>query len=117
VEHAHPPDHPHPMMRLQARVDHHHLLITISDHGRWLIGPRVGQLRGTHRGPQRPPAGPATLRRLSLAREVGGLRGAGCKPLKLLSAGNMGLVLLQCPTGGEGSRSRVSAASSPSAPE
>jgi serine/threonine-protein kinase RsbW len=35
VEHAYPPGHPHPMMRLQARVDHHHLLITISDHGRW----------------------------------------------------------------------------------
>ena len=39
VEHAHPPDHPHPMMRLQARVDHHQLLITISDHGRWRVPP------------------------------------------------------------------------------
>ena len=35
VEHAYPPDHPNPMMRMHARVDHHQVLITISDHGRW----------------------------------------------------------------------------------
>ena len=46
VEHAHPPDHPHPMMRLQARVDHHQLLITISDHGRWRVPPAERGYRG-----------------------------------------------------------------------
>ena len=35
VEHAYPPDCAHPLMRLQARVDHRQVLITISDHGRW----------------------------------------------------------------------------------
>lgn len=35
VEHAYPPDHPHPMMRLHAEAKHHQVLITISDHGRW----------------------------------------------------------------------------------
>ena len=46
VEHAYPPDHPHPVMRLQARVDHHHLLITISDHGRWRPLPAEPGYRG-----------------------------------------------------------------------
>ena len=46
VEHAYPPDHPHPVMRLQARVDHHHLLITISDHGRWRPPPAEPGYRG-----------------------------------------------------------------------
>jgi serine/threonine-protein kinase RsbW len=35
VEHAYHPDHPHPVMRLQARLDHDQLLITITDHGCW----------------------------------------------------------------------------------
>jgi anti-sigma regulatory factor (Ser/Thr protein kinase) len=35
AEHAYQPDHPHPVMRLQARLDHDQLLITITDHGRW----------------------------------------------------------------------------------
>lgn len=35
VEHAYHPHHPHPVMHLQARLDHGQLLITITDHGRW----------------------------------------------------------------------------------
>jgi anti-sigma regulatory factor (Ser/Thr protein kinase) len=35
VEHAYPPDHPHPIMRLRARKRHHDVVITITDHGRW----------------------------------------------------------------------------------
>jgi serine/threonine-protein kinase RsbW len=35
VEHAYHPGHPHPVMHLHARLDHDHLLITITDHGRW----------------------------------------------------------------------------------
>jgi serine/threonine-protein kinase RsbW len=66
VEHAYPPDHPQPMMRLQARVEDRHVLITISDHGRWRTPPREPGYRGRglammrslitelhlHRGPQ-----------------------------------------------------------------
>jgi serine/threonine-protein kinase RsbW len=33
-------------MRLQARVDHHHLLITISDHGCWRTPPPEPGYRG-----------------------------------------------------------------------
>ena len=46
VEHAYPPDHPNPMMRLHARVDHHQVLITISDHGRWRTPPPQPGYRG-----------------------------------------------------------------------
>lgn len=46
VEHAYPPDHPHPMMRLQARVTHHELLITIRDHGSWRTPPPDPGYRG-----------------------------------------------------------------------
>ena len=46
VEHAYPPDYPHPMMRLQARADHHHVLITISDHGSWRTPPSEPGYRG-----------------------------------------------------------------------
>jgi serine/threonine-protein kinase RsbW len=35
VEHAYHPDHPQPVMQLQARLDHDHLLITVTDHGCW----------------------------------------------------------------------------------
>jgi anti-sigma regulatory factor (Ser/Thr protein kinase) len=35
VEHAYHFDHPDPVMHLQARLDHEHLLITVTDHGRW----------------------------------------------------------------------------------
>jgi serine/threonine-protein kinase RsbW len=35
VEHAYPPDHPHPGMRLQAQVCLPLLRITITDHGCW----------------------------------------------------------------------------------
>jgi serine/threonine-protein kinase RsbW len=35
VEHAYPPDHPHPTMRLQAQMSVPMLRITITDHGRW----------------------------------------------------------------------------------
>lgn len=35
VEHAYHPDHPYPIMRLQARVEDHQLLITVTDHGCW----------------------------------------------------------------------------------
>ncbi|HEY6423417.1 MAG TPA: ATP-binding protein [Pseudonocardiaceae bacterium] len=35
VEHAYPPDHPHPVMRLQAQVCLPLLHITITDRGRW----------------------------------------------------------------------------------
>jgi anti-sigma regulatory factor (Ser/Thr protein kinase) len=30
------------VIRLQARVEHHHLIITISDHGRWRPTPEPG---------------------------------------------------------------------------
>lgn len=46
VEHAYPPDPPHPMMRLQARVEHHQVLITIRDHGRWRTPPSDPGYRG-----------------------------------------------------------------------
>src|SRR5918911_4250073 len=46
VEHAYPPDYPHPRMRLQARVDHHHVLITISDYGSWRTPPPEPGYRG-----------------------------------------------------------------------
>src|SRR3954465_4250212 len=36
VEHAYPSDHPHPVMRLRARMQHDDLLITVVDQGRWL---------------------------------------------------------------------------------
>jgi serine/threonine-protein kinase RsbW len=35
VEHAYHPQHPNPVMRLQARIDHTQLLITVTDHGCW----------------------------------------------------------------------------------
>ncbi|HWR46607.1 MAG TPA: ATP-binding protein [Pseudonocardiaceae bacterium] len=35
VEHAYHPDHPDPVMHLQARLDHNQLLITITDRGCW----------------------------------------------------------------------------------
>jgi serine/threonine-protein kinase RsbW len=35
VEHAYPPDHPRPVMRMMARLHHEDLLITVTDHGRW----------------------------------------------------------------------------------
>jgi serine/threonine-protein kinase RsbW len=35
VEHAYHPGHPHPVMHLQARLDHEQLLITVTDQGRW----------------------------------------------------------------------------------
>jgi anti-sigma regulatory factor (Ser/Thr protein kinase) len=35
VEHAYHPDHPDPVMRLQAHLDHDQLLITITDYGCW----------------------------------------------------------------------------------
>lgn len=34
VEHAYSPDHPHPVIRLQAQLDHQ-VLITVSDEGCW----------------------------------------------------------------------------------
>lgn len=46
VEHAYPPDYLQPMMRLQARVDHHQVLVTISDHGRWRTPPPEPGYRG-----------------------------------------------------------------------
>jgi anti-sigma regulatory factor (Ser/Thr protein kinase) len=46
AEHAYELDHPQPIMRLQARVDHHHLLITISDHGCWRTPPPEPGYRG-----------------------------------------------------------------------
>ena len=46
VEHAYPPDHPHPVMRLQARVTHHELLIIIRDHGSWRAPPPDPGYRG-----------------------------------------------------------------------
>ena len=46
VEHAYPPDHPDPTMRLHAWVDHQQLLITISDHGRWRSPPPHPGYRG-----------------------------------------------------------------------
>jgi serine/threonine-protein kinase RsbW len=46
VEHAYPPDHPNPKMRLHARIEHHQLLITISDHGRWRTPPPQPGYRG-----------------------------------------------------------------------
>ncbi|HZS21909.1 MAG TPA: ATP-binding protein [Pseudonocardiaceae bacterium] len=35
VEHAYPPDHPRPVMRLVARLHQDSLLITVADQGRW----------------------------------------------------------------------------------
>ncbi len=35
VEHAYNPDHPNPVMHLQAGLDHDQLLITITDSGCW----------------------------------------------------------------------------------
>ncbi len=35
VEHAYDPDHLHPVMHLQARIERTQLLITVTDHGRW----------------------------------------------------------------------------------
>jgi anti-sigma regulatory factor (Ser/Thr protein kinase) len=35
VEHAYHPEHPHPVMRLQACLEGDQLLITITDHGCW----------------------------------------------------------------------------------
>jgi anti-sigma regulatory factor (Ser/Thr protein kinase) len=46
VEHAYPPDYPHPRMRLQARVDRHHVLITVSDYGSWRTPPPEPGYRG-----------------------------------------------------------------------
>ncbi len=46
VEHAYPPNHPDPRMRLHAQVDHQQLLITISDHGRWRTPPPQPGYRG-----------------------------------------------------------------------
>jgi serine/threonine-protein kinase RsbW len=46
VEHAYPPDHPHPVMRLMARLHHDDLLITIADHGRWRCPSREASYRG-----------------------------------------------------------------------
>jgi serine/threonine-protein kinase RsbW len=46
VGHAYPLDHPHPVMRLQARVDHDELGITVTDHGRWRMPPPKPGYRG-----------------------------------------------------------------------
>jgi anti-sigma regulatory factor (Ser/Thr protein kinase) len=46
VEHAYPPDHPDPMMRLHARVEHRHVRISISDHGHWRTPPAEPGYRG-----------------------------------------------------------------------
>lgn len=46
VEHAYPPDYLRPVMRLQALVERHQVLITISDHGRWRIPPPETGYRG-----------------------------------------------------------------------
>lgn len=35
AEHAYPPDHPNPVIRLHARLDVDRVQITISDHGAW----------------------------------------------------------------------------------
>ena len=35
VEHAYQPGHPHPVMRLQAQLQHDEVLIIVSDHGCW----------------------------------------------------------------------------------
>lgn len=45
VEHAYHPDHPDPVMRLQAQLDHDQLLITITDYGCWRT-PRAPGYRG-----------------------------------------------------------------------
>lgn len=37
VEHAYPPRHPRPMMRLQAQLNHEQVVITVSDQGCWRI--------------------------------------------------------------------------------
>ncbi|HXT44106.1 MAG TPA: ATP-binding protein [Pseudonocardiaceae bacterium] len=37
VERAYDPDHLHPVMHLQARIERTTLLITVTDHGRWRI--------------------------------------------------------------------------------
>jgi serine/threonine-protein kinase RsbW len=42
VEHAYLPDHPDPVMHLQARLDHEQLLITVTDHGRWRVPQEPG---------------------------------------------------------------------------
>ena len=46
VEHAYHPDHPHPVMFLQARCDYDEVLITITDHGRWRPPPGEPGYRG-----------------------------------------------------------------------
>lgn len=37
VEHAYPPAHPHPVMRLQAQLNRNHVLIIVSDYGCWRV--------------------------------------------------------------------------------
>lgn len=46
VEHAYRPDHPNPVMRLEARRDQDQLLITVTDHGRWRPPPGEPGYRG-----------------------------------------------------------------------
>lgn len=46
VEHAYPPDHPYPVMRLMGRLRHDDLLITITDHGRWRTPSTEASYRG-----------------------------------------------------------------------
>lgn len=46
VDHAYQPHHPHPVMHLQARVDHNQVLITIRDHGCWRPPPPKPGYRG-----------------------------------------------------------------------
>jgi anti-sigma regulatory factor (Ser/Thr protein kinase) len=46
VEHAYHPDHPDPVMRLQAQRDYDQLLITITDYGRWRPPPEEPGYRG-----------------------------------------------------------------------
>lgn len=46
VEHAYPPEHPNPMIHLQAQLADDQLLITITDHGRWLAPPPHPGYRG-----------------------------------------------------------------------
>jgi anti-sigma regulatory factor (Ser/Thr protein kinase) len=61
VEHAYHPDHPNPLMRLQARLDHDQLLITVTDHGRWRPPPGSPGYRGRGLGMMRSLTGDVQL--------------------------------------------------------
>ncbi len=74
VDHAYHPGHPHPVMYLQACLDHDQLLITITDHGCWRIPSEPG-----YRG-----RGLALMR--SLTTEVGLHPTADCTTVQLLAA-------------------------------